>query len=371
MTTLSKVLAGTSILVTAQRRAEELSNALERRGAEVTVAAALGVQSHIDEAGLLDVTRRLVAAPPDVLVVTTGIGFRGWLDTAEAFDLAAPLLEALRRTRIVARGPKARGALQAAGLTPDWVAESETSAEIIELLLAEGVEGQHLAVQHHGAGDDGIEHALRSAGATTSTIVVYRWGPPPDPESLDRSVTDAAAGGFDAIVFTSAPGASSWLKVVAEQGYLESLRDLEGAGRLVLAAVGPVTADPLVSSGFEPLVPERSRLGALVRELIVQLGEESTTIRVPAGALRIRAGVATLDHQLLGVSPSGVAVLRALAASPGAVVSREDLLEVLPGASQDPHTAEMAVARLREAVGRSTIRTVVKRGYRLDVQENP
>jgi uroporphyrinogen-III synthase len=43
------------------------------------------------------------------------------------------------------------------------------------------------------------------------------------------------------------------------------------------------------------------------------------------------------------------------------------VLTVLPGESADPHTAEVAVARLRDACGRSLIQTVVKRGYRLAV----
>ena len=42
------------------------------------------------------------------------------------------LVEALQSTRIVASGPKARGALQAAGIVPAWFAESETSAEIAD-----------------------------------------------------------------------------------------------------------------------------------------------------------------------------------------------------------------------------------------------
>lgn len=367
---LRPVLAGTSVLVTAQRRAEELAGALQRRGASVTTASSLGVESHIDEAGLLAATRRLLDSPPDVLVVTTGIGFRGWLDTAEASGHGHELVEALGRTRIVARGPKARGALQAAGLTPDWVAESETSAEIVTLLLTEGVDGQHVAVQHHGAGDDGIETSLRGAGATTTTLVVYRWGPPPDPAAVDRSVQVAVTGGYDAVVFTSSPGASAWFEVVDARDGVDALHDLVAARRLTLAAVGPVTAEPLVTRGFRPLVPERSRLGALVRELIVHLGEDATAIQVPDGPLRLRATSVTLDHEVLPVSPSGLAVLRLLAEKPGSVYSREQLLDVLPGDSRDPHTAEMAVARLREAVGRGTIRTVVKRGYRLAVEED-
>ena len=57
----------------------------------------------------------------------------------------------------------------------------------------------------------------------------------------------------------------------------------------------------------------------------------------------------------------------AFARDPGRVRSREELLRVMPGDSGDPHAAEVAVARLRDVVGREVIRTVVKRGYALVV----
>ena len=135
----------------------------------------------------------------------------------------------------------------------------------------------------------------------------------------------------------------------------------------MLAAVGPVTADPLRSAGFDPMLPERARLGALVRSLVMHLGDASAASRRTAGDLRVRATAATLDHEVLPVSPSGLAILRALAREPGVVRSREELLAVLPGESDDPHSAEVAVARLREAIGRPIVQTVVKRGYRLAV----
>jgi uroporphyrinogen-III synthase len=371
VTTLGPVLAGTRILVTAQRRASDLSLALGRRGAEVVVAASLGVESHIDEDTLLAQTRQMIATGTDIVVVTTGIGFRGWLDTAEAAGLGHALVDALQSVRLVARGPKARGALQAAGLTPDWVAESETSAEIADFLVTEGVGGLSIAVQHHGAGDDGLERRLAAAGGRPFGLVVYRWGPPPDPEAVARSVRDTAAGAYDSVVFTSAPGASAWLTAVRAAGVEDDLRGLEKEGRLVLAAVGHVTADPLRGAGFDPLLPDRARLGALVRSLVMHLGDASVSIPTAAGALRVRATSATLDHEVLPVSPSGLAIVRLLAAEPGVVRSREELLAVLPGDSGDPHSAEVAVARLREAIGRPLVQTVVKRGYRLAVSDAP
>ncbi|MFP3345538.1 hypothetical protein R0J87_23950, partial [Halomonas sp. SIMBA_159] len=42
------------------------------------------------------------------------------------------------------------------------------------------------------------------------SITVYRWGPPPDPQVVRRSVVQAGAGEVDAVLFTSAPGAAEW-----------------------------------------------------------------------------------------------------------------------------------------------------------------
>ena len=90
------MLAGTRILVTAQRRANDLSLALARRGAEVITAASLGVESHIDEDDAAgadphdDRHRRGRHRHHD------GIGFRGWLETAETAGLGHDLIEALR-----------------------------------------------------------------------------------------------------------------------------------------------------------------------------------------------------------------------------------------------------------------------------------
>lgn len=364
MTELTPVLAGTRILVTAQRRSDELAAALSRRGAEVVVAPALGVVPDIDVDELLRRTREILSTPVDVVVVTTGIGFRGWMDTAEEAGLYENLVANLEESRLVARGPKARGALQAAGLKADWVAESETSAEIVEFLLAEGVKGLRIAIQHHGAGDPHLERVLAEGGAEIVPLEVYRWGPPADPAAVSETALQVAAASFDAVMFTSAPAAIAWLAELEEQGITDVVRSLVLQGRLLIAAVGPVTADPLVNAGLRPVHPDRSRMGALVRLVILTLGDEAHSVVTPSGVLHVRASAATLDHDLLPLSPNGLAILRQLALHPGEVVSRDRLLDALPGDSADPHTAEVAVARLREALGpHPLVKTVIKRGY--------
>lgn len=59
-------------------------------------------------------------------------------------------------------------------------------------------------------------------------------------------------------------------------------------------------------------------------------------------------------------------VLRKLIVRPGQVVSRRELLSLTPGDGNDEHAVEVAVGRLRAALGDPKIvLTVVKRGYRL------
>ncbi len=362
-------MAGCTVLITADRRSGELAAALQRRGATVRHAPALSMIPHVDDDALIAATRALVGDRPDVVVATTGVGFRAWIEAADVHGLADDLLATLRRARLVARGPKARGAIQAAGLQADWVAESETSAEVAEVLLSEGVTGLHVAIQHHGAGADGLDEVFAKAGARVSSLVVYRWGPAPDPEAVLASVRAAAAGEIDAVAFTSAPGAEAWLEAAEAAGVAQQVVGRFTSGGMIAAAVGPVTARPLESRGITTLQPERGRLGALVRALVGHYEHiESVALATVAGPLTIRARVAVLDGQVLPLSPTGVEVLRLLASAGGDVVSRDKVLDVLPGASRDPHAVEVAIARLREATGRrDLIKTVVKRGYRLEL----
>ncbi|WP_265445537.1 uroporphyrinogen-III synthase [Flexivirga meconopsidis] len=365
-------LQGCRIVLTGQRRSAELAAALERRGATVDHAATLSVVPHVDDAELLSRTRELIASPPDWVIITTGVGFTGWMEAADAAGLAAPLVDLLSHARLVARGPKARGALQAAGLTADWVAESETSAEIRDFLLTEGVAGRRIAVQHHGAGADGLDEAFDEAGADVCSLVVYRWGPAPDPAAVVDAVHRVARQDCDAVTFTAAPGAAAFLDAAEREGVLADVVSAfaDPAGVLA-AAVGDTTAKPLRDKGIEPLVPDRFRMGALVRVLVAELVERrGLRVQTAAGELRLLSGAALLDGQVLALSPASLAVLRVLAEAGGAVVSRADILASLPGGSTDLHAAEMAVSRLRETTrGHDLITTVVKRGYRLDVRQ--
>jgi uroporphyrinogen-III synthase len=341
---------------------------LERRGAEVLHAPAIRIVPLADDTELHAATEALISHPPDAVVITTGIGFRGWVEAADGWGLGEALIGALRRATLLSRGPKSRGAVRAAGLTDAWSPPSESSAEVLEHLLAGDLEGSRVAVQLHGEPLPDFVDALRCAGAQVIQVPVYRWVLPEDLAPLDRLLGAILDGGVDALSFTSAPAAASVLSRADELGALLPL--LQRLRRdVVVACVGPVTAGPLVARDVPTVQPERSRIGALVRTLSETLPARAPRWPVAGHLLELRGHAAVVDGVLHAVPPTPMALLRLLAARPGRVVPRAEMLAVMPAAGADEHAVETAVARLRAALGAPRlVQTVVKRGYRLALE---
>ncbi|MEU7717199.1 uroporphyrinogen-III synthase [Streptomyces tibetensis] len=358
-------LAGFTVGVTAARRADELGVLLQRRGAAVLHAPALRIVPLADDSELLAATKDIIEQVPDIAVATTAIGFRGWIEAADGWGLGEELLSRLGGVRIMARGPKVKGAVRAAGLTEEWSPSSESMAEVLDRLLEEGVEGLRIAIQLHGEPLPGFVEALREGGAEVVGVPVYRWMPPEDITPVDRLLDATVARALDAVTFTSAPAAASLLSRAKDRGLLDEV--LAALSHDVLpACVGPVTALPLQSSGIDTIQPERFRLGPLVQLLCQELPARARSLPVAGHRVEIRGHAVVVDGDLKPVPPAGMALLRALSRRPGWVVARADLLRALPGSGRDEHAVETAMARLRTALGTpKLIQTVVKRGYRL------
>ena len=369
-------LSGYRVAVTSARRARELCTLLERHGATVACAAAIAMVALPDDDELRRNTETLVSNPPDIVIATTGIGFRGWVDAARGWGSADGLVAALSQARIVARGPKAAGALRAAGLREEWSPESESSREVSQYLRESGVDHCRIAVQLHGASDNWdpfpeFLDELRSAGAEIIPIRVYRWKPAPAGGEFDQLIKQIAHREFDAVSFTSAPAVAATLMRAA---------DLRISGQLLDAlrsevhamCVGPVTAQPLVRLGVPASWPQRMRLGALARHIVEELPAlRARTMHAAGHRIEMRGSCVMIDDTVQPLSPATMAILRALAQRPGAVVARSELLRALPGGANDPHAVDTAVLRLRKALGdRKIVATVVKRGYRLAIDES-
>ncbi|TVT56376.1 uroporphyrinogen-III synthase [Amycolatopsis rhizosphaerae] len=264
-------LRGVTIGVTAERRAEEFIGALRRNGAVVRHAPMIHIVPLPDDTRLRAATEAVMAHGVDLLAVTTGAGFRGWIEAAEGWGLGDRLLDTLRRARIFTRGPKGKGAVRGRGLTEEWSAPEESNRQLFAHLLQAVTEGARVAVQLHGSPLPECTSPLVEAGARLIEVQPYRWEWPADLGPAHRLLDEVLAGSVRALAFTSAPATTNLLALARQRGsYEELLRVLRG--EVVCACVGPVTAGPLTAAGIPTLQPERQRLGALVKLLVTELG---------------------------------------------------------------------------------------------------
>ncbi|MDQ1701445.1 MAG: uroporphyrinogen-III synthase [Frankiaceae bacterium] len=358
-------LAGFTVAVTASRRRDEFGALLEQWGARVVYAPALRLVPIADDVELRRATKQCLAAPLDLVIATTGFGFRGWLEAAEGWGMGDELIAHLRDATIIARGPKARGAVRACGLTDSAALSAESTEDILSLLRGRSLSGQRVAVQMYGEPAPELVRELRAAGAEVIEVAVYRWAMPEDVASITRLVEAIISRSVDAVAFTSAPAVTHVLQVAEDAGQLEPL--LTALRRDVLVVcVGPVAAAPFDRLGVPTSRPSRARLGALAREIVTTLPAQCRPVRASSHLLEVRGHAVVLDGVLRALPPGPMSVLRLLARQPGRVVSRADLLAMLPGDSSDEHAVETTVGRLRTMLGDPRIvRTVVKRGYRL------
>jgi uroporphyrinogen-III synthase len=172
--TPADVLRGFRIGVTSDRRSADLIAALERRGAQVLHAPALTIAPNDQDDSLIIETRRLIAARPEVVLVTTGYGMRRWLEVADAAGLGAELTAALEEARIFAPGPKAHGAVRAAGLLDAQTSELDTTASLVDAVIAAEQPRRRVAVQLHGYTDDTALTRLAEFSDCVMTVTPYR-----------------------------------------------------------------------------------------------------------------------------------------------------------------------------------------------------
>ncbi|WP_243060168.1 uroporphyrinogen-III synthase [Nocardioides sp. SR21] len=364
-------LSGFRIGVTAARKVEEQVALLQRRGATVEWAPALSTDpNHVEDDELRAATEDVLSRPVDMFLATTGIGMKAWFAAAERWGTLPELLAALESAEILARGPKSVGALRRYGLRELWAPESECFEDVLLHLRGRSLDGMRIVVQEHGQSLSMVAHALRRQGADVTTVTVYRVESADDPEPMFKLIDLIADGELDAVTFTSAPAVAALMEAAGSTGRREDVVSAFQAD-VIASCVGPVTAAAFEMWGVPTIYPERSRLAAMVKQLEAELPSRRSGLAIElAGGhqLLLHGDDVLLDGVDVKLSPAPAAVLQALVANPGNVVSRQALLAMLPsGTASSEHAVEMAVARLRAALGTRAVQTVVKRGYRLAV----
>jgi uroporphyrinogen-III synthase len=367
-------LAGYTVGVTADRRAEEQAQLLERRGARVIHGPTIRTLPLAEEAALRVATESVIAEPPDVVVLITGLGTRGWFAAAESLGMGEPLHAALLPATIYARGPKAAGAAITAGLEVAWKAPNALASEIVAKVCGDHesgrITGNRIVVQLDGSDDRDVLDALQAAGFDVLPVPIYRWTLPLDPAPALRLIQSVADGAVDAITFTSGPAVANFFSLADELNVIGGVLDACNSPSLDVVCVGPVCGARARSFGVvETIEPVHPRLGAMVQACATSFAGRSRRLRLGAHDVVLQGRFVVVDEgEAIVLSDRERGVLEALAERPGAVQSKAALLKaVWGGGENDEHVVEVTVGRLRQRLGTAglAVETVVRRGYRL------
>jgi len=261
--------------ITADRRWQEQARMFADRGVDVVHAPTMRTVDLTDDEALRAVTAALAEAPPDYLIVSTGMGMRRWLEAAARWGLDTALLAGLAaNTRVVARGAKANSAARGANLDVWWKAPEETMQEIVDHLAAfDDVARSRVALQLFDPGGNPSTDILRAMAGELVEVPVYQWALPHNPGPAQDLVEAVVAGQVDAVTFTAQPAVHNLFRIAGDLGLRNELRAAFNGGTLA-GCVGSVCASAATEEGVEaPLWPDPPRLPAMVRQVVAGLAD--------------------------------------------------------------------------------------------------
>ncbi len=281
---------GLRVLSFESRRASEVASLITTYGGRPLVAPALREVTIDSNVEALSFANRLVNGDFDVVVLLTGVGTRELLKVAESVQPRDVLVQALSRTRVVARGPKPVAVLRELGV-PAWAtaAEPNTWRELLSALDERAHEqpltGTRIALQEYGVSNEELIEALESRGAVVTRVPVYRWALPEDAGPLKVAIADAARGEVDVVIFTTGVQVVHVWQLAREMGLDEPLR--KELGSTLLASIGPSTSEEMRRYGLTVDVEAaHPKFGSLIRELAEHSAELLRVKRAQASATR-------------------------------------------------------------------------------------
>jgi uroporphyrinogen-III synthase len=268
---MSVSFSGLKVLILESRRSQELASIVRSYGGQPVSAPSMRevpLQSNPEAIAFADALDRGAFG---LVILLTGVGTRTLVAVIERVrGTSATFVEALRRTKVLARGPKPVAALRELDV-PVWLTapEPNTWREVLAVLDAHADEmplaGLQVAVQEYGESNADLLIGLADRGAIVTRVPVYQWALPEDLAPLQDAIRAIVDRQLDVVLLTTATQVAHLMQVAAMMNLERAVVD--GLGHLVVASIGPTTTEELTRHGLRPdLEPSHPKMGFLVRE---------------------------------------------------------------------------------------------------------
>ncbi len=266
----TRPLFGRRVLVTrAREQASALSDLLREAGAEPVEFPVIRIQPPSDHSALDDALRRQsevsiengklkIENPYSWIVFTSANAVRAARERLTALGLDS---RAFAGGRIAAIGPATADALAEMGLRADFVPSRFVAESVVEEWPDREMVGKRVLLPRAAEARELLPDALREMRAEVDVVTAYET-------VLDGSAADKVRarlrdGEIDAITFTSSSTAQNFVESVGS----EFARGL--SGKVLVAAIGPITADTARDLGLPPdVMADEHTIPGLVQALV-------------------------------------------------------------------------------------------------------
>jgi uroporphyrinogen III methyltransferase/synthase len=235
-------LFGKRVLVTRTRQqASELCRALAAHGAEPIELPTIEIVPRVDERALADAIEGLRTSAYNWTIFTSANAVELFLAHLRHAGLDA---RGFGRSRLAAIGPGTAAALSRSGLSVDLVPQEFVAESLLEALSARVMRGARVLLPRAEGAREVIVDGLQSLGARVDELTLYRAEVPRDPDA--EGLRRLRAGDVDIATFASSSSVRNLVEML--DGDVAPLRGI------LIAAIGPVTAQAVRDAALEPAV---------------------------------------------------------------------------------------------------------------------
>ena len=251
-------LKGKTIAVTRPReQAKESGKSIRRKGGKPYFIPTIEIKGSHDLSTTKKFIEALLLEKVDYVILMSVNGVRYLLSAAENLGLQEQLKQGLKKTTIIAVGPKTARELENHQIPANLIPENYTSEGILENLRQRSAVGKSIYIPRTSEAPPELAEKLREMGNHVEEVYVYESQLPSDQGLSKKFIQDLLDGKIDAIIFSSSLGAKNFFQMMSQHVAAEKVQALINQ-KLTVVAIGPTTAKTLAQMGLRvDVMPEK------------------------------------------------------------------------------------------------------------------
>ena len=285
-------LKGLTVAITASRRALELAHLITNFGGIPYISPTVGIESNMDKSKEAEeFIKKIIEDKLDYVIFMTGPGVYSLMFAAKKLQVQSNVVEALKRTIVVARSLKPKTALAKYGIKTDIVPEENTADGIAKILKSSDIQGKKIGVLWHGSYFPVFRNEMSAAGAEIVECSTYTYSFDlkesgakileemgfkyiyPEQDKVIKLIEAINKGDIHVITFTSPPSARDLFKI-AESIRMKEPLQLSLNNNVIVVAIGPSTKKALEEFTIQvDVMPQIYKMGPMVKALTNYLSQ--------------------------------------------------------------------------------------------------